>query len=71
MEITSMQIKFNLSKLLGEKRYSQKEFADRAGLSYPFVNKLYNETFNSIRIKDLEKICSALNIHIKDLWDFQ
>lgn len=63
-------IRNNLSKLLGERRMTQKKLADITGIRPATINELYHELNSSITIENLNKICIALNCDVGDLFEF-
>jgi len=63
-------IRCRLSTILGCRRMSQKELADKSGISPTTINRLYNETWEQIDKKTMAKICEALDIEIGKLFEF-
>ncbi len=57
-------------KFLREKRgLTQEKLAEQTGLSLDFIGKI-EVNINEPGLKSLIKIANALNVHIKDLFDF-
>ena len=63
-------IKIHLSKLLGERKMTQKELADITGIRPNTISLYYNETIQRINVNDLDKICKALNCRIQELIEY-
>lgn len=64
-----MAIKTNLSRILGERRITQSELARRTGLQKNTISSIYNEKWKQIGRDTIEKICTALDIDISDLFE--
>lgn len=60
-------IKIHLSKLLGERRMSQKDLAEKARIRPQTVSNIYNEKVKYIEFETIERICSVLNCELADL----
>ena len=60
-------IKIHLSKMLGERRITQRRLADMAGIRPNSVNAIYNEKAQRIDLDVLDKICKALGCQPGDL----
>jgi len=57
-------------KLLREnKGYTQENLADKTGLSLDYIGKI-EVNINKPGLKSLIKIANALEVHIKELFDF-
>ncbi|MEG1389721.1 MAG: helix-turn-helix transcriptional regulator [Angelakisella sp.] len=63
-------IRIYLSKLLGEKRWSQADIARRTGIRPSTINEMYHEIIPRINVDHLDKICEALDCRIEDLVEF-
>lgn len=64
-------IKVHLSRLLGERRMTQKELAQKAGLRTQTVSKIYNEQVKGLEFDTIEKICRVLNCDLSDLLELR
>jgi DNA-binding Xre family transcriptional regulator len=53
-------ILYNLSRLLGERRITQRKLSEISGLSLYTINKLYNEKWEGVGRKTLVKLCESL-----------
>lgn len=60
-------VKIYLSRLLGERRMSQKKLSELTGIRPNTINEWYNEIAVSLRVEHLDKICEALECSIDDL----
>lgn len=56
-----------LSKIMGEKRITQKELSKAANIRPNTINDLYHNVALSAGIDNLDKICGALNCGIEDI----
>ena len=63
-------IKIHLSRLLGERRMSQRELSRLTGIRYPTINELYHEMVVKISTDNLDKICEALGCELHDLLEY-
>ena len=48
---------------------SQAKLAQITGLNPNTINKIYNDKWKAVRKDTLEKICSALNVDISELFE--
>lgn len=63
-------IKIHLSKILGEKRITQKELADKTGIRPATIHEIYHELIDRINLDHLNKICKVLNIKVDDVLEY-
>lgn len=63
-------IKIHLSKILGEKRITQKELADKTGIRAATIHEMYHELIDRINLEHLNKICKVLNIKVEDVLEY-
>ena len=63
-------IKNHLSRILGEKRWSQARLARETGIRPATINELYHEMAERINLEHLERICEALDCSITDLIEY-
>jgi len=63
-------IKIHLSKILGEKRITQKELADKTGIRPATIHEIYHELIDRINLEHLNKICKVLNIKVEDILEY-
>lgn len=60
-------IKIKLSRLLGEKRITQKKLSEMTGIRANTIGELYNELVDRISLSQIDAICKALNCEISDI----
>lgn len=60
-------IKINLSRLLGERRMTQAELAQKTGIRAATVNELYHDMAERVSLEHLDKICAVLNCELHEL----
>ena len=63
-------IKIHLSKLLGERRMSQKRLSELTDIRRATINEMYHELVERVNLDYLSKICQVLNIKIEDLLEY-
>ena len=63
-------IKNYLSKLMGEKRYSIVEVAQKTGMSSTTISNLYNEKVKRLDLDTLEKLCKLFNCKVQDIIEY-
>ncbi|MDA2920771.1 helix-turn-helix transcriptional regulator [Desulfobacterota bacterium AH_259_B03_O07] len=63
-------IKCHLSKILGERRVTQRELGRMSGLSSFTINKFYNERWKGIDQYTLVALCKSLNVQVGDLFEY-
>lgn len=63
-------IKIHLSKIIGEKRMTQKELADRTGIRPATIHEMYHELTERVNLDHLSEICRVLNIKIEELLEY-
>lgn len=60
-------IKIHLSKLLGEKRWTQADLARKTGIRPNTISEIYNELVDRVSLEYLDSICDVLECDITDL----
>lgn len=63
-------IKNNLSKLLGEKRWTQKKLSELTGIRPNTINELYHSFAERVSFEHMNKICEALDCELADLFEY-
>ena len=63
-------IRIHLSKLLGERRWSQADIARRTGIRATTINEIYHNIIPRVNIEHLDKICEALDCKLSDLMEY-
>ena len=63
-------VRYNIRKYRKEKKMTQQELADAAGLSHGYIREIESFTMaSSFSLDAVERIASGLNIEIKQLFD--
>lgn len=65
-----MVIKIHLSRILGERRMSQRTLAELAGVRPNAIGVIYNEKAQRIDLDILERVCRALACQPGDLLEY-
>jgi Predicted transcriptional regulator len=60
-------VKIHLSKLLGEKRMTQKQLSELTGIRPNTINEWYHDIAVSLRVEHLDRICEVLNCSVSEL----
>lgn len=60
-------VKIHLSRLLGERRMSQKRLSELTGIRPNTISEWYNEIAVSLRLEHIDRICEVLGCSIEDL----
>ena len=63
-------IKIHLSRLLGERKWTQADLSRRTGIRPNTVSALYNEFIDRISLQQLDKICEVLGCDLHDLLEY-
>ena len=63
-------IKIHLSKLLGERRITQAELANKTNIRPATINEMYHELIERINLSHLNKICKVLNVGINEILEY-
>ena len=60
-------VRIYLSKLLGERRMTQKKLAELTGIRPNTINEWYNEITVSLKVEHIDRICEVLGCSIEEL----
>ncbi len=60
-------IRIYLSRLLGERRVTQKDLSKKTGIRIATINEYYNELSDRINLEHMDKICEVLGCELTDL----
>ncbi|ENK0557988.1 TPA: helix-turn-helix domain-containing protein [Clostridium botulinum] len=63
-------IKIHLSRLLGEKRWTQADLSRKTGIRPNTISEIYHELTERVNLNHIDKICEALECDISDLLEF-
>ena len=65
-----IMVKIHLSRLLGEKRWTQKDLSEATGIRPSTINEWYHELVSRLNVDHIDKICEALDCRITDLLEY-
>lgn len=60
----------HLSRILGEKRWSQARLARETGIRAATINEWYNDLAVRISLENLDRICEALDCDVSDIFEY-
>lgn len=60
-------VRILLSKLLGERRWTQADLARATGIRAATINEYYHELADRVSLQHLELICEALDCDLSEL----
>ena len=60
-------VRIHLSRLLGEKRMTQKQLSMRTGIRQNTINEWYHEMTVSLKVEHIDRICEVLKCSIDEL----
>lgn len=60
-------IRIYLSRLLGERRWTQADLSRKTGIRAATINEYYNELAVRVNLEHLDKICEALGCELDEL----
>ena len=63
-------IRCRLSRILGDRRITQRELTRESGLSSFTVWKFYNEKWQGVDRDTLIKLCETLKVQVADLFEY-
>lgn len=63
-------IKIHLSRILGEKRWTQAELSRQTGINKNAISEMYNEFAERINLDYIDLICEALDCQVSELLEF-
>ena len=63
-------IRNHLSRILGEKRWSQAKLARATGIRVATINELYHDIAERVNLEHLDRICEALDCDLEDLIEY-
>lgn len=64
-------IRIYLSRVLGEKRWTQADLARKTGIRPNTISELYNELVERVNLDHLDKICEVLECDITDILKYE
>lgn len=60
-------IRIHLSRLLGERRWTQADLSRKTGIRAATINEIYNELAQRVNLEHLDLICEALDCDLDEL----
>lgn len=63
-------IRIHLSRLLGEKRWTQADLSRKTGIRPNTISEIYHELNERVNLNHVDKICEVLECDISDLLEF-
>ena len=60
----------HLSRILGEKRWSQAKLVRATGIRAATINELYNDFAARISLENLDRLCEALDCDVSDIFEY-
>lgn len=60
-------VRIHLSRLLGERRMSQKTLSELTGIRPNTISEWYNEITVSLKVEHIDRICEALDCSLDEL----
>ena len=60
----------HLSRILGEKRWSQARLARVTGIRAATINELYHDLATRITLENLDRVCEALGCDVSDIFEY-
>lgn len=63
-------IRIHLSRLLGEKRWTQAYLSQMTGIRPNTISDIYNEMAERISLEHLDRICEVLECDLSDLIEY-
>ncbi len=63
-------IKIHLSRILGERRWTQAELAKKTGIRPSTINEMYHEIIERVNLDYLDLICEALDCEVSDILEY-
>ena len=63
-------IRIYLSRILGEKRWTQADLARATDIRPSTINEMYHEIIDRINIEHLDRICEALNCNLDEIIEY-
>lgn len=62
-----IMVKIHLSRLLGERRMSQKTLSDLTGIRPNTISEWYNEITVNLKVDHIDRICEVLECSLDEL----
>lgn len=63
-------VRIHLSRILGEKRWTQADLARKTGIRPNTISEIYNELIERINLDHLDLICEVLDCDVSDILEY-
>lgn len=63
-------VRIHLSKLLGERRLTQKRLSELTGIRRNTINEWYHEITVSLKVEHIDRICEVLECSVEELIEY-
>lgn len=63
-------VKIHLSRILGERRMTQKQLSELTGIRRNAINEWYNEITVSLKVEHIDRICEVLGCSVEELIEY-
>lgn len=64
-------IRIYLSRVLGERRWTQADLARKTGIRPNTISELYNELIERVNLEHVDKICEVLECDLSDILKYE
>ena len=65
-----IMVRIHLSKLLGERRMTQKRLSELTGIRPNAINEWYHEITVSLKVEHIDRICEVLGCSVGELIEY-
>ncbi|MED3553985.1 helix-turn-helix transcriptional regulator [Cytobacillus praedii] len=66
-----MKLRIHVSELLGKKKWTQKDLAERTGIRPATISALYHETVKRIETDHIVALCEAFECQPGDIFTYE
>ncbi|MCL2225765.1 MAG: helix-turn-helix transcriptional regulator [Defluviitaleaceae bacterium] len=63
-------IKIHLSRMLGDRRMTQSELAEKTKIRPATINEMYHELIERVNLDYLSRICEVLDCEVEELLEY-
>ena len=65
-----IMVRIHLSKLLGERRMTQKRLSELTGIRRNAINEWYHEFAVNLKVEHIDRICEVLGCSVSELIEY-